>query len=299
MEGLRTCWNYKSRTHPDVPCSRETLFGDFCSYHHKHPHRFMKNPRIHPTNRKRRALAVLRRFARLCRVRLGLLAAKRQGLNAPSTNQTELISMEPVETIYPPYRFSFCEKGFFWTFDVRALLAARSVSTAASLSNPYTCSVLSEETVDKLQKHVQWLNQRRYNLNYSVTSLTHQQKVTELCLLLDSHGYWTNVDWFCSMTVPVVHEFTNRLDALWMDELGLTDRDRLRTFPPWSPDHPYLVPLIRGGRIEPVLNQLLTFLFRFLRAAEEKEVRTLACVYVLKALASVNARVRTSYPWLL
>jgi len=296
MSGFRTCWNYKSRGHPDVPCTRETLFGDFCSYHTKTPHRFSTSNHVKRLSKKKKDC--LRRFVRLCRTRIGLLSARRQGPVAPFTNQTELITLEPVETIYPPYRFSFCEKGLFWCFDIRALLRGRKEGTP--LCNPYTLSVLSEGTLDKIQAHVQWLNRRRYRLEYMLNeSSTCQQRITELCLLLDSHGYWTNVDWFCSMTVPLVHEFANRLDSLWIEELGLTDTQRQTIYPLWTPDRTYLVPLLRGRHRGPLLDQFLTFLFIFLRAAPERESRTLACVYVLKALASINSRVQHSYPWLL
>jgi hypothetical protein len=94
------------------------------------------------------------------------------------------------------------------------------------------------------------------------------------------------------MTVGAVHALVNQLDLLWMDELGLTDLDRQTLYPLWNPAHPYLVPLIRGTRIEAVLDQLLTFLFSFLTNAT-------VCVYVLKALATVSSRVRAAYPWLL
>jgi len=226
---------------------------------------------------------------------------------------TELISMDPIDTIYPPYRFSFCEKGLFWTFDVRALLASRSTSRDA-LTNPYTQIVLSEDCLAKLQNHVQWLNSRRYRLDYAVSDSnrkpTYSQRVTELCLLMDSHGYWTNVDWFNSMTPSMIHDFTNRLDSLWIEELGLTDEQREAIYPSWDPEDTYLVPPINGLRramaramvrfvpIGPLLEQLLTFLFVFLRASPEKESRSLACVYILKALAAVNVRVINSYPWL-
>jgi len=288
MNRVRTCWNYKSRAHPDVPCTREAQTGDYCSYHTKYPHRFSKPGSIRRLSKAKKER--LRRFIRLCRVRIGLLIARRQGLLCPPTNQTELITLEPIATLYPPYRFSFCEKGLFWSFDVRALVFFRQTGP---LVNPYTRNPLTEDILAKLQTHVQWLNRRHYSLDYSPTPhQTRDQRITELCLLMDRYGYWTNVAWFSSMTVGAVHALVNQLDLLWMDELGLTDLDRQTLYPLWNPAHPYLVPLIRGTRIEAVLDQLLTFLFSFLTNAT-------VCVYVLKALATVSSRVRAAYPWLL
>ena len=295
MSGFRTCWNYKSRGHPDVPCQREALFGDFCSYHAKTPHRFSTFKRFKRLSKRKKDCLI--RFIRLCRIKAGLLSARRQGLVCPFTNRTELITMEPCETIYPPYRFSFCEKGLFWCFDIRSLLHGRK--DGSPLRNPYTLLVLSEDILARLQTHVHWLNSRRYRLDYTAANPTsYTQRITELCLLMDSYGYWTNVDWFLSMTVPIVHDVVNRLDALWMEEVGLTDTQRQALYPAWDPDHVHLVPKIRGTKMGPVMDQLLTFLFTFLRASPDRECRTLACVYVLKALAAVYPRVQQSYPWL-
>ena len=310
MEGIRTCWNYKSRGHPDVPCVREALFGDFCSYHYKFPHRHVVSRGIRRLWKRKQSC--LKRFVRFWRFRVGLSIARRQGPvgTSEAINRTELISMEPVETIYPPYRFSFYEflpvdeegknyeKGRLWVFDVRALLSLRQ--TMRVLHNPYTLSVLPEDILARLHDHVNWLTQRRYMLNYP-TALpvpTQQQAVTSLCLLMDSYGYWTNVDWFCSMTVQTIHDFVNCLDALWMEGLGLTYAQRCAIYPPWNPDRLFLVPALRQKRLAPLLDQLIAFLITFMKAAADRELRALACVYILKALAATNTRVLGSYPWL-
>jgi len=240
---------------------------------------------------------LLKRFVRLWRRKAGLLAVLRQGLNSPSINQTDLITMDPVGTIYPPYRFSFTEEGQRWTFDLRALLMLRQTS---SLQNPYTRSPLSEETLARLYRQVHWLTDRRYALTYPLEGKpTPQQTITGLCLLMDSYGYWIHVEWFSTMTIDTIHDFINCLDGLWMEELGLTDAVRQVVYPEWTPAQMYLVPAMRRQRLVPLLGELIAFLTKFLTAAEDREMRSLACVYVLKALASISPRVRASYPWLL
>jgi hypothetical protein len=294
MERVRKCWNSKSRTHPDVVCPRPALYGDYCSYHYKNPRCFVIDTSMISIRRRHKARLV--RFVKLCRVRMGLRRARRQGLVAlnPSlaTNETELITMDAVATIPLPYRFSFVEDGKGWLFDVRALLVV-------DRRNPYTSRPFCSDVLSSLETYVAWLRRRGYVLTFieegGGAPEPLQQRITELCLLIDSHGYLTNVSWFRNMTQEDVREAGEQLDALWMEQIGLTDAERRAIFPAWNSSQHSLVPPIHAHR---ALEQWTTFLLTLIRASSEKELRSLACVYTLKAMAHVCPAIQVAFSWL-
>ena len=299
----RSCWNSKSRKHPDVPCQRAVQNGEYCSFHNKNPRPFAKAIDLSVLSRKNKAR--LERFIKLCAFKAGLMQSKRQGhaalCPALANNSTELASMEDVGTIPIPFRFSFLEGTNLWLFDIRSLLQERKRVEENVFHNPYTSLPISSLTLIRLQKQIEWLLQRRYNLdNGSTTDLAqpYQQKIVELCFLIDSHGYLTNVAWFQLASVAQVHKFVDTLDALWTTRLGLTNATKLLIYPEWDVETHNLCPLIRTNLLSSALNQLFTHLLAFVKAAGLKENRALAAVYVLTALTHVSTGAKKAFPWL-
>ena len=255
------------------------------------------------TKLSKRRITRLKRFAQLCRLKVGLIGSRRQGLAlhdiSLANNDTELASMEPIDTICKPFRFSFLENGHLWLFDVRSLIAERR-RTELAFSNPYTSIPVPAATLLRLRAHIEWLTNRHYPLELegSVLESPCQQKIVELCFTIDSHGYLTNVVWFQLPSISTVHRFIDTLDDLWSQRLGLTNSQRHTIFPAWDATDTNLVPLIRSNHLPSALNQLITFLLVFLKGAPKKEDRALAAVYVLTALTHVNASARQAFPWL-
>uniref|UniRef100_A0A6C0K0M2 Uncharacterized protein n=1 Tax=viral metagenome TaxID=1070528 RepID=A0A6C0K0M2_9ZZZZ len=297
----RKCWNIKSRKHPDTDCRRSATTGDYCSFHWKNPRPFVQP--VDMTKLSKRRTKRLQAFVRLCKLQVGLISARRQGLASNdvslANNATELASMEPVNTISKPYRFSFLENGHLWLFDVRSLIAERR-RTELAFSNPYTSIPVPAAVLIRLRVHMEWLIRRHYPLELegSLLETPCQQKIVELCFTIDSHGYLTNVAWFQLPSITTVHRFIDTLDDLWSQRLGLTNSERYTIFPEWDASDANLVPLIRSNHLPSALNQLVTFLLVFLKAAPKKEDRALAAVYVLTALTHVNASARQAFPWL-
>lgn len=299
-QGMRPCWNSKSRTHPDVCCKRPATFGDFCSFHYKNPRRFA-SPIDLSTLLTRRKKSRLQRFVALCRTKIGLRAAKRQGPAVHETNlannPTELASMDPLFTVWPPYRFSFVEGTNIWLFDVRSLLAEKRRLDDKPFANPYTSVPISSSILTRLQTHVQWLTRRGYSFDSTILDgvlvQSHLQKIVELCLLIDSHGYLTNVAWFELGTVPKVQQFVNYLNYQW-SELPLTSQ---RAFVPTT--QATLVTFHSTPHVSNALNQVYSKLIEFLTNIPLKEDRAIATVYILRALVQVSSGARTGFPWLI
>jgi len=298
----RLCWNSKSRKHSDVPCTRPVLVTEYCSFHNKNPRPFIKAINLSVLSRKNKAR--LERFIKLVAFKVGLMQSKRQGHGslcpALANNATELASMEPVDTIPIPFRFSFLEAKNIWLFDIRSLLQERKRLENTSFNNPYTSIPISSITLTRLQLHMEWLQERNYSLSNGSPELAqpYQQKIVELCFLIDSHGYLTNVAWFHLNSIPLIHRFIDKLDDLWTTRLGLTNATKLLIYPEWDIAAHNVCPLVRTINLTSAMNQLTTFLLTFVKAAPLKENRALAAVYILTALTYASDGARKAFPWL-
>jgi len=299
----RSCWNSKSRKHSDVPCTRTVVNGEYCSFHNKNPRPFIKAIDLSVLSRKNTAR--LQRFFAKAVIKVGLKQSERQGygafLPALANNTTELASMDPVITIPAPFRFSFLEAKNIWLFDIRSLLQERKRVEANTFNNPYTLNPISPSTLERLERHMEWLVERGYpltDINSVDLDQPYKQKIVELCFLIDSHGYLTNVSWFHLNSVPLVHRFVDKLDDLWMNRLGLTNATKLLIYPEWDLASDNLCPLIRTKQLHSALNQLFSHLLLFVKAGGLKENRALAAVYVLTALTHVSTGAKKAFPWL-
>lgn len=274
----RVCWNIKSRTHPDVLCGRPVVFKDYCSFHHKNPRRFIKPVAL--SRLSRRKAARLSRFIALCRIKIGLSTLRRQGIATYmptlATNTTELITMDPLQTIFSPYRFSFKEGTALWLFDIRILHGKEE--------NPYTSAPLSSSVLERICAHKQWLTHRHYSLIYPYdTEGPSNQKILDICYLLDSYGYLTNVKWFV-MNKPVLERFVERINHIWAT---ITLEQRRILYPSYT-----------GGTLFSNIDNFHVKLLVLLHAATQREDRVLMGVYILMALTKVQESAHIAFPWL-
>jgi len=303
---VRKCWNIKSRAHPDVPCTRSVFFdgGDYCSLHYKNPRPF-KKPCLLSLLRPKQ-IARLRRFFQRCKLKCGLLMASRQGFASanPSiaNNPTELVSMDSVETIPIYLRFSFVEHSNHWLFDIRSLMAERRriMESRTPFKNPYTSIPFEPDVLERIQRSIAWLYARRYQLSQemSLEHATYEQKLVELCFLIDSHGYLTNLHWFMNLNLANVRQFIDGLNIMWHHALGLTHEERLAIVPGWNATTVNLITPITTTSVAKALDTLAITLLALLKAAPNRDSRGLMAVYIITALTTVSPGARRAFPWI-
>lgn len=304
-EYIRKCWNIQSRAHPDIGCKRSANHTEFCNLHYKHPRYYSKPVIIDEfTNQQQ---AILRRFINSTKIKIGLKKYRIQGpatvTTGIATNDTEVASLEPLNTIPQIFRFSCISGKQIWLFDIRTLLQEKKMS---SLKNPYTGEVFSEVILARFQAHYNWLKSRKYYLEIAsgneivISEYSYRQKILELALFIDTHGYLTNTAWFEEMTLSSIWTFCRKLNYLWLFGLNLTDDERARIIPTWTAANYSLFSIqrIHTRSISSAIERVCECLLTFVKASPDKANRTLACMYVLMALCEINESCRETYPWL-
>ena len=302
----RKCWNIKSRKHPDVPCTRSTYQdAEYCSLHYKNPRPFSKPCDIDLLRPKQKAR--LRRFFALCKIVQGLIQTRRQGyaVTEPllANNPTELLSMELTDTIPIYFRFSILEDNRIWLFDIRSLIAEqrRAADSKAGFKNPYTSILFDRSVSDRLEDCLAWLETRSYpcQTEAAVVHESYEQKMVELCYLIDSYGYLTNIYWFTHMHTVNVNQFIEVINDMWCETLGLTEAQRLEIVPTWNSARGGLIAPLTTSNRDKALDTLTTTLLVLLKASPVRESRGLMAVYIVTALANICPGAARAFPWLL
>jgi hypothetical protein len=309
---IRRCANIKSRKVPDAQCALTATYGDYCSRHWKHPHRYVAKEdmaqrevftrREHAAaERIQKAWKRIRPFLRLFQQGPGV-ACREQ-----SCNDTELYSLDPIKTIPPLYYISFVgPTGALWSFDVRSL--GQLMMRGDLKENPYTREALMPSQLTKITKRVGWLRSRKYSILYPqgtdlTTEQVWRQKVLDVFLRIESYGFHVSCDWFHQMGLRDHEEFYATLYSLWYSRLGLTHQQRESIVPSYETAASRLFRFSpeqgRGRHSASWWERYnLAVIEALLTRSPDKEQRRLGAMYVLMGLVAVCDGAAESFPWL-
>lgn len=313
LTDARRCENVKSRKNPDVQCPYSAVNGDFCSRHSKHPHRFVNNIPTIERRYTRKNIISITKIQKAWRMRSPFLRILQQGLGyfnrALSCNDTELYSLEPIESIPKLYYFSMLDSaGRIWSFDIRSLGQILSIGNLKQ--NPYNREPLSVKTLQRIHSRIGWLRKRKYSILHPIgVELTPEQhwsqKVLDLCMKIESFGYHISCDWFNTMDIEDHQSFYKMLYELWTFRLGLTAEDRDRIAPGHNSRSKPLF-RINPANFRDHMNhskhwweKLNAYLIEFfLTNGIDKEYHKLGAMYCVMAFVEVNEEAAESFPWL-
>jgi hypothetical protein len=310
---VRRCANIKSRKTPDAQCSLNATYGDYCSRHWKHPHRFTVTQGVReyiPT----RLLHISATKVQVWWRRLSpWLHLRDHGpglrVRAQSCNDTELYTLDPVEKIPALYYFSFvAPKGALWSFDIRSL--GQLVMRGSLRENPYTREQMPEALQKKIHRRLTWLRARKYSvLHPQGTDLTAdqvwRQRVLDIFMCVEAFGFHVSCDWFHDMTTEDHERFYKTLFSIWYARLGLTSAQREAIVPHCeSAAHKlfrFMPDQVRGrNRHSKVWWERcnLAVMEALLTRSADKEQQRLGAMYVLMGLVEACDAAAESFPWL-
>ena len=308
VKPVQICSNIKSRKHPSERCTYPVKKGDFCFRHLKNPVRFQLPARPSATTRSLQAAA--RKIQKWWLLKNGIRLFFQRGpafLNRElCNNETEIATLEPLDTIKRDYFFIIKEAGKFWGFDIRALLIHYEQS--GRLTNIYTTVPCDNHIVEAFRKRLDTLRRWKYALTFESTeTLTLKQswnlRVLDMCLRLDMLGYRIATQWFSDLSVFDQRKLYLTLFQLWDRELDLTDEKRLQLVPDylsptnklfkWNPET-----TITKTELDSIRRTNLNIIERLISSASQQSDKTLAAMYTVMALSRVSYNCREAYPWL-
>lgn len=331
---MRTCWAARNRN--TRQCTRPATHGDYCILHisttgivaytrQPTPPRppglasaigaavaAVEAPAIGAAAAAAAAATTIARAWRQHGPRL--IAATRGPYSATwgatlATNTEEFASFDSLDTIPPPYRFTYVDPAThtLWWFDIRSLAA--TPRRQPTLANPYTRSPFPPAAQARFETRMEWLRQRRYNRaipppTNSAHTLTAKQRwslrILEVFYNFDQLGFAVSPAWFEELTPPLHTCLRFRLEELWRRRVSPEQREAIvpgiTALTGGSLFRSALFPGI-GGDIAAadtlnVFEQLLT-------ASADKTQRVVGALYCIAALTVVCPAAHQTYPWLL
>ena len=308
---IRACANIKSRKSPDIQCKSSATHGDFCSRHWKHPTRFTTG-HANVAGCTRRHHAAAKRIQTFWRNRVPYLMYAYHGpgfsYREKSCNETELYSFDPVKDIPKLFYFSYIDARMnLWSFDIRTL--GQILSMGELKQNPYTREMLTPYFISRVIRRLTWLRTRKYSVLYPTgVDLTAEQiwrqRVLDLCMKIESFGYYVSCDWYTEMSVDDHKKFYARLYDLWTAGLGLTNEQRESIVPGYkSTDRP----LFRYSP-EALVSQRartkswwdkhnLAVIEALLTRSPIRESNKLGAMYCVIGFVAVNEKAADVFPW--
>jgi len=289
------CINIKSRHYPSERCKNKVVLGkEYCSKHLKHPRRFIE---------KEKNIKQMMIIQSIWRKYSSRQHFKRQGPArgdlSVSNNQTELYSLEPLETIPKIYIYSYCDtKKNIWCFDIRTL--SFLLSKSKEIKNPYTRDVISKENINKIHNRLKWLKSKKYDTMYiDNTTFTSEQiwnqKVLDCFSKMEELGYIVNTDWFHEMDKEDHINFYKKLYILWNYRLNLTNKEKNAIIPAHNSLFKIEDPEIKEEKF--LRKNNLQLIERFITSGNDKPQKGLGVMYVLMALVQVSDAVAEAFPW--
>lgn len=310
---LRKCANVKSKKHQDQVCSYVATHGDFCSRHYKNPQRFVNKQDVFPekilTRSGHTALRLLQRvWRRWSAQRRFHHQGPAANCFALASNETEIYSLENLDTIPKSFFFSFADdKKNIWAFDIRSL--SHLVTEGNEIVNPYTRGCIASTTIQKIHSRIVWLRKRKFPILYATgENMTQEQiwnqKVLDVFFKMEALGYRASCRWFDEMNIIDHMTFYRRIHRLWFYQLGLTAFEKEAIVPGYNAG---LTKLFRHtpDRIESQAHDLrwwrranLNLILEFLTRSPQKAQQGLGALYVLMALVQVVPEASDAYPWI-
>ena len=308
---IRTCTNIKSRKSPDVPCKLSATHGDFCSRHWKHPTRYVSviPTTVYPTRKALHAAKTLQDFWRRRGKRI-MFKHHGVGYNCRdrSCNRTELYSFDPIEDIPSLFYFSYVDaRRNLWSFDIRSL--GQMLSMGELKQNPYTREPLEKRIIDRVIGRLTWLRRRKYSVLYPTgTDLTTdqiwRQRILDVCMKIESFGYYVSCDWYTSMSLEDHQEFYQKLYMMWFVTLGLSHEQREAIVPGYKTSETalfrYSPDALKAQRARSKSwweKMNLGIMEALLTRSQNRESNKLGAMYCVIGFVTINEKAAEVFPW--
>lgn len=251
------------------------------------------------------AQALMRRFI----VRAPLLRKYGPAWNRRSlcVNDTDFMTLDPLASIpledFISYRD---EQGLVHGFCLDSLHRWISQQRQSSTkTNPYTRMALPDGLVQMVQtRHVIDLVAEQEEMERMAQMSIRQRlrhEVTDLFMLFDSFGYYTNPSWFLQLSTPSVLSILVHLRRLWVVFLGDNDL-RFQMCPPNGEWVHEIEPVFRRPDLDTnhygVKLWVAQYLTRWILRAESREIQRYNVLYVLGSITFVSQEASRTLRWL-
>ena len=243
------------------------------------------------------------------------------------TNDTDFVTMEPLNEIAPQYFFSYKDlDGFIYGFHISSIYnilfdmkknnrgstpssSSRYHTEIKDVKNPYNRRQVPSYVIDSVRSIIRISKMYGEKINLAIeddntTQLTTQQSVELRALALfqsiDALGHYSNSRWFLSLSKNRLILMIRELVDIWNYRAQLSnEKKREICYPHGNPFIRMNISYLYETEDMTLLqNHILETLELFVNMGIDNDNKYLGATYVLGAITIVNQEAATAMPWL-
>ncbi len=230
-----------------------------------------------------------------------------------STNDSDFMTLMPINNIKWNQKISYQDSGFKYTFDICSLFnlyknGEEEEIALSDLQNPYNRKVLPWKLYKSMRRMIflsKVLNMPINLLfeNNEKEELSEKKKMElyaqEIFQMMDNHGHITDVDWFLCLNKLRLIRLIRELVDIWEYRAQLTNEAKRRICPPTG--HPFTSinqNFLPESSIITIQKVILGVFEKFIKSGLTESDRKSGTIYVLGSLTIVSQNAANSLPWL-
>lgn len=225
------------------------------------------------------------------------------------TNESDLISMEPIEEINFHQFISYKDiDGFIYGFDINSLHNLFIKSEEIAIKNPYNRNPIPELVFKNIRSLIRFgkiLNINiELNFENDTKNLTNEKTIELRALALfqniDALGNYSNCNWFLSLNRLQLAKFSRELIDIWNYRAQIPAETKKNICPPHGqPFRNFAISYVmHEENLWNVKTAIIEIMEKFVNSGRNKDSKTLGAYYVLGALTLVSSEAATTMPWL-
>ena len=124
-------------------------------------------------------------------------------------------------------------------------------------------------------------------------------KITDICQILEAHGFMVDPNWFRNLTKVQIINFIKELYDIWNYRASLSPQAKSQICPPYG--DPFRMIIFNQIHLLSTIslkNNLINILNNFLSAQNDHANQYLGTCYILQALTLVSYNAAAALPWL-
>ena len=146
----KICLSIRSKKKPTEKCVAKAVKGDFCARHHRSRVLWKTEaPRLVTRRQKAASEKIIRFWIRYGRLHLRKSMGPCTFAPESAENESDLLTLEKVNSIPLTYRFSYIDTNNAWLFDIRFFI--QLLHYGNELKNPFNQTPLTQNVISLLQ----------------------------------------------------------------------------------------------------------------------------------------------------
>jgi hypothetical protein len=238
---------------------------------------------------------------------------KGDNIKIESTNDSDFMTLMPINNIHWKQRISYQDEGFKYTFDICSLFnlyknGEEEEIPLSELQNPYNRKVLPWMLYKSMRRMIYLSRVLKMPINLLIEDnsdeeLTEKKKMElyaqELFQIMDQKGFITDVDWFLGLSKIRLIRLIRELIDIWEYRAQLTNDAKRRICPPTG--HPFTninQQFLPETSLLSCQKIILNVFEKLIKSGTTEDDRKNGTIYVLGGLTIVSINAANSLPWL-